>query len=55
MRKRGLVGGECSVGKANQMRVIVGLEEPDASRNVTKVKPNMKIAFLSREFSGFLE
>lgn len=46
--KVGLVGVN-GAGKTTQMRIIAGLEEPD-SGNVIKVKPNMKIAFLSQEF-----
>ncbi|KAE8725030.1 ABC transporter F family member 5 [Hibiscus syriacus] len=36
-------------GKMTQMRIIVGLEEPD-SGNVIKAKPHMKVAFLNQEF-----
>ena len=46
--KVGLVGVN-GAGKTTQMRIIAGLEEPDAG-NVIKAKPNMKIAFLSQEF-----
>ncbi|KAM7514266.1 hypothetical protein LguiA_003849 [Lonicera macranthoides] len=46
--KVGLVGVN-GAGKTTQMRIIAGLEEPDAG-NVVKTKPNMKISFLSQEF-----
>ncbi|MFS7948860.1 putative ABC transporter, AAA+ ATPase domain, P-loop containing nucleoside triphosphate hydrolase [Helianthus anomalus] len=46
--KVGLVGVN-GAGKTTQLRIISGAEEPD-SGNVIKVKPNMRISFLSQEF-----
>lgn len=46
--KVGLVGVN-GAGKTTQLRIISGMEEPD-SGNVVKVKPNMRISFLSQEF-----
>ncbi|KAK8930631.1 ABC transporter F family member 5 [Platanthera zijinensis] len=46
--KVGLVGVN-GAGKTTQLRIIAGLEEPDAG-NVVKAKQNMKISFLSQEF-----
>ncbi|KAJ3675529.1 hypothetical protein LUZ60_004571 [Juncus effusus] len=46
--KVGLVGVN-GAGKTTQLRIILGLEEPD-SGNVIKMKENMKIAALSQEF-----
>lgn len=46
--KVGLVGVN-GAGKTTQLRIIAGLEQPDAG-NVVKAKQNMKISFLSQEF-----
>lgn len=46
--KVGLVGVN-GAGKTTQLRIILGLEEPD-SGNVIKMKENMEIAALSQEF-----
>lgn len=46
--KVGLVGVN-GAGKTTQLRIIAGLDEPDAG-NLVKSKENMKIAFLSQEF-----
>lgn len=46
--KVGLVGVN-GAGKTTQLRIIAGLDEPDAG-NLIKAKENMKIAFLSQEF-----
>ncbi|XP_078172091.1 ABC transporter F family member 5-like [Carex rostrata] len=46
--KVGLVGVN-GAGKTTQLRIILGLEEPD-SGNVIKTKENMEIAALSQEF-----
>jgi ATPase subunit of ABC transporter with duplicated ATPase domains len=46
--KVGLVGVN-GAGKTTQLRIILGLEEPD-SGSVIKMKSNMKIAALSQEF-----
>uniref|UniRef100_A0A0E0RAN6 ABC transporter domain-containing protein n=1 Tax=Oryza rufipogon TaxID=4529 RepID=A0A0E0RAN6_ORYRU len=46
--KVGLVGVN-GAGKTTQLRIIAGLEDPDAGA-VVKAKDNMRIAFLSQEF-----
>ncbi|KAL0909118.1 hypothetical protein M5K25_023649 [Dendrobium thyrsiflorum] len=46
--KVGLVGVN-GAGKTTQLRIIAGLDEPDAG-NLVKAKENMKISFLSQEF-----
>jgi ABC-type multidrug transport system ATPase subunit len=46
--KAGLVGVN-GAGKTTQLRIIAGLEDPDAG-TVVKAKDNMKVAFLSQEF-----